>query len=220
MRNLALCCLIVLFAGCSEETVVERLYDTAEVEQRTIEVSVSSAGVVEPLATVEVKSKASGEVLELHVANGDFVESGALMALIDPRTVRNRLAQAEAELKAGESRRSIARTQMERAARLLEQGTFTEADVEQATLDLANAEAQVVTAQVSVENARIAVDDTDIRPEIGIAAQLRHHPGVGEADFLCHPDAREEASERALFTLTVGTGRDHERLVRGDEYRP
>ena len=167
MKKFALCSLLVLLASCTkEETVVQRLYDTAGVERGTIEVSVSSAGVVEPLATVEVKSKASGEVLELHVENGDFVESGTLMALIDPRIVRNRLAQADAELKASESRVAIARTQMERAERLLKQGTFTEADVEQATLDLANAEAQVVAAQVSVENARIAVDDTDIRAPI------------------------------------------------------
>lgn len=166
MKRIALCTLLAVLAGCTEEASEEVLYDTAGVEQRTIEVSVSSAGVVEPLAAVEVKSKASGEVLELHVENGDFVEAGTLMVQIDPRTVRNQLAQAEAELKASESRREIARTQMRRAEQLLRQGTFTEADVEQATLDLANAEAQVVSAQVSVENARIAVDDTDVRAPI------------------------------------------------------
>lgn len=159
-------CLFVMLVSCGEEATMRQLYDTADVERRTIEVHVSSAGVVEPLATVEVKSKASGEVLKLHVENGDYVELGTLLAHIDPRTVRNRLAQAEAELRAAESRRAIAKTQMTRATRLLKLGTFTEADVEQATLDLANAEAQVVTAQVSVENARIAVDDTDVRAPI------------------------------------------------------
>ena len=166
MKKIAGCILLVLVAGCAEKAAEDVLYDTAGVERRTIEVSVGSAGIVEPLATVEVKSKASGEVLELLVENGDFVEAGMLMVQIDPRTVRNQLAQAEAELKASESRREIARTQMRRAERLLRQGTFTEADVEQATLDLANAEAQVVSAQVSVENARIAVDDTDVRAPI------------------------------------------------------
>jgi len=142
------------------------MFDTASVRSATIEVGVSSAGVVEPLATVEVKSKASGEVLELFVETGDFVEEGTLMVRIDPRTVRNRLDQSDAELKAANSRREIAQSQMERAERLLSQGTFTQADLEQAALDIANAEAQVVTARVSVENARIAVDDTDIRAPI------------------------------------------------------
>jgi len=153
-------------AACNADVEVGPMFDTASVRSATIEVGVSSAGVVEPLATVEVKSKASGEVLELFVETGDFVEEGTLMVRIDPRTVRNRLDQSDAELKAANSRREIAQSQMERAERLLSQGTFTQADLEQAALDIANAEAQVVTARVSVENARIAVDDTDIRAPI------------------------------------------------------
>jgi len=142
------------------------VYDTAGVARRTIEVAVSSAGVVEPLATVEVKSKASGEVLDLMVEIGDHVAAGTLMVRIDPRTVRNRLAQSEAELKAALSRLEIAETQKARVELLVKAGTLTRSDLEQSVLDLANAEAQVVTSRVSVENARIAVDDTDIRAPI------------------------------------------------------
>ncbi|MDH4108330.1 MAG: efflux RND transporter periplasmic adaptor subunit [Gammaproteobacteria bacterium] len=165
MRRLLVTTLLCL-AGCAEERSEAPVYGSAAVERRTIEVSVGSAGVVEPLTTVEVKSKASGEVLELFVETGDYVEEGALMVRIDPRTVRNRLAQAEAELKAALSRRTISRTQMERAEALVTQGTFTRADYEQAALELANAEAQVVSAEVAVENARIAVDDTDVRAAV------------------------------------------------------
>jgi len=157
---------ILLLAACAEEEQSGPIYDTAVVERRTIEVAVSSAGIVEPLATVEVKSKASGEVLELLVETGDLVEAGTLMVRIDPRTVRNRLAQAEAELKAALSRQEIAQTQKRRVESLQANGTLTQADLEQATLDVANAEAQVVTSTVSVENARIAVDDTDVRAPI------------------------------------------------------
>jgi HlyD family secretion protein len=157
---------VLTVAACSDEVEIGPMFDNASVRSATIDVGVSSAGIVEPLATVEVKSKASGEVLELFVETGDLVEEGTLMVRIDPRTVRNRLDQSEAELKAANSRREIAQSQMERAERLLSQGTFTQADLEQAALDLANAEAQVVTARVSVENARIAVDDTDIRAPI------------------------------------------------------
>ncbi|NQV86397.1 MAG: efflux RND transporter periplasmic adaptor subunit [Woeseiaceae bacterium] len=158
--------LTVFLAACAEGEMSGPIYDTAGVERRTIEVAVSSAGIVEPLATVEVKSKASGEVLELYVATGDIVEQGSLMVAIDPRTVRNRLAQSDAELKAAMSRREIAETQKARVESLVAAGTLTQSDREQAMLDLANAEAQVVTSRVSVENAKIAVDDTDIRAPI------------------------------------------------------
>jgi len=155
-----------ILVACSPEATEQQIYDTATVETGTIEVSVSSAGVVEALATVEVKSKASGEVLELFVETGDHVEQGTLMVHIDPRTARNRLAQSEAELKAAQSRRQIAASQLARVKSLVEKGTLTQTELETAELDLANAEAQVVTARVSVENARIAVDDTDIRAPI------------------------------------------------------
>ncbi len=156
----------VLLGGCAEKDEGGPVYDTAGVKRRTIEVAVTSAGIVEPIATVEVKSKASGEVLAVFVDTGDTVEEGSLMVRIDPRIVRNRLAQTEAELKAAVSRREIAATQKKRVESLVANGTLTQSDLEQATLDLANAEAQVVTAKVAVENARIAVDDTDIRAPI------------------------------------------------------
>ena len=159
-------CAAGLLVACAEEEVTAPLYETAAVQKGNISVMVGSAGIVEPLATVEVKSKASGEVLELMVETGDYVEAGALLVRIDPRTVRNRLAQAEAELKAAQSRRTISESQMQRAESLVAQGTLTETDYEQAALELANAEAQVVSAEVAVENARIAVDDTDIRAPV------------------------------------------------------
>ena len=152
--------------ACAEQESEAPVYETAGVEQRTLEVAVNSAGIVEPLATVEVKSKASGEVLGVEVETGDKVEEGSLMVSIDPRIVRNRLAQADAALKAAISRREIAITQKERVESLVGNGTLTQSDLEQAVLDLANAEAQVVSAEVEVENARIAVDDTDIRAPI------------------------------------------------------
>ena len=166
MKKYVLPLFLILLAGCAEEEASGPVYDTAGIERRTIEVAVSSAGIVEPLATVEVKSKASGEVLDLLVETGDKVQEGTLMVAIDPRTVRNRLDQSDAELKAALSRREIALTQKSRVESLVKAGTLTQSDLEQAMLDVANSEAQVVTSRVSVENARIAVDDTDIRAPI------------------------------------------------------
>ena len=166
MKSKVLAIAALSFIACAEDQEDLVLYESSDVERRSIEVSVDSSGIVEPLATVEVKSKASGEVLELLIEVGDYVDQGELLVRIDPRTVRNRLAQAEAELKAALSRRTISVSQMKRAESLLKQGTYTESDHEAAALEPANAEAQVVSTTVAVENARIAVDDTDIRAPV------------------------------------------------------
>ena len=57
-----------------------------------------ATGTVEPVRRVEVKSKASGEILRLLIDIGDVVERGRLLAEIDPRDVRNRFNQTEAGL--------------------------------------------------------------------------------------------------------------------------
>jgi len=172
LKRVLLLISLACISACADDPAVGPIYDVARAERRTIEVSVSSSGVVEPLAIVEVKSKASGEVLDVKVEIGDLVEPGTLLVRIDPRIVTNDFAQREAELTAALSRREIATSQMERAKSLLAKGTFTQIDLEQAALDLANAEADVVSGEVSVENARIAVDDTDVRaPILGTVIQ-------------------------------------------------
>ena len=155
-------------AACEQDQAesLAPLYDSAPVEVRDIEVNVEAAGVIEPEITVEVKSKASGEILAMHAETGDVVEEGFLLVEVDKRTPRNRLAETEAGLVAARARRAIAETQMERSRTLFESGTLTEFDYEQSQLEFANSEAQVIGSEVALENARIAMDDTDVRAPI------------------------------------------------------
>ncbi|HEY8519802.1 MAG TPA: efflux RND transporter periplasmic adaptor subunit [Gammaproteobacteria bacterium] len=155
------------------------IYDTVAVETRDIEVTVEAAGVIEPEATVELKSKASGEILAVHAETGDVVEAGTLLVEIEKRTHRNRLAEAEAALVAAQARRKIAETAMRRAERLFENGTLTQTDYEQTQLEFANAESLVVSSQVAVENARISLDETDVRaPITGTIIEKSVEPGM------------------------------------------
>ncbi|MCZ6498502.1 MAG: efflux RND transporter periplasmic adaptor subunit, partial [Gammaproteobacteria bacterium] len=173
---------IVLAVGaCDSEQPdsLAPLYDTVPVETRAIEVTVDAAGVIEPEVTVEVKSKASGEVLAIHAETGDVVEAGFLLVEIDQRTPRNRLAEAEASLVAAKARRTIAITQKERSQTLFSTGTLTETDYEQSQLELANAQAQVIGMEVALENAKIAMDDTQIRaPITGTIIERHVEPGT------------------------------------------
>ena len=97
-------------AGCEREAA-PLTYDSAEVVRRDIVVAVEAAGIIEPILTVEVKSKASGEILNFTGETGDDFEQGELLVEIDKRAPRNQLAQAEAELEAAIARRSIAEAQ-------------------------------------------------------------------------------------------------------------
>ena len=178
-RGFAVFGLMLVMAGCAEEPAPEpQAYDQAPVELRDIRVFVEAAGAVEPLRTVELKSKASGEILAINAENGDRVERSALLVRIDKRIPTNNLAQAEAALKAAESRQSIATLQMERAERLVADNTITDSEFEETALALSEAEAQLVRARVDVENARIALDDTDVLAPIdGTIIERNVEPG-------------------------------------------
>lgn len=142
------------------------VYETAPVGKRDIRVAVEATGQIEPSITVELKSKASGQILTIKGETGQVVEAGTLLVQIDKRTPQNALAQAVAQLEAARARRSIAEAQARRAAALLEERILNEVDFEQAQLELANSKAEVVRSQVAVESARIQLDDTDLRAPI------------------------------------------------------
>jgi HlyD family secretion protein len=159
---LTLLAITTVISGCAQEAE-ERTWNLSTVQQRDIIVSVQAAGIIEPVTTVELKSKASGEILEISADTGDVVEAGQLLVQIDKRTPRNSLAQAEAEREAANARRDIAKLQRDRAATLFKSGTLNQVDHEQSLLEYANSKAEVVRSQVAVENARIALDDTEVR---------------------------------------------------------
>ena len=66
---------LAAIAGCAQDEEV-RTWNIANVSQRDIIVAVQAAGVIEPVTTVELKSKASGEILEISAETGAVVEAG------------------------------------------------------------------------------------------------------------------------------------------------
>jgi HlyD family secretion protein len=122
-----------------------------------------ATGTVEPVREVEVKSKASGEILKLHVDIGDVVERGTLLAEIDPRDVRNRYNQTEADLAVAQAQLEIAEAQLARQQRLLDAGVITQSEFENVTLSFANAQASLVRAQTNFDLSELQLADVRIR---------------------------------------------------------
>ena len=136
---------------------------TVEVRRQTVAVTASADGVVEPIRKVEVKSKASGEILALNAEIGDTVEAGKLLVSIDRRTPQNLVDQAQAELNAALQREKTARTQLERGDKLRENAWINQSELEALELEVANTRAAAVAARVALENARIGLEDTEVR---------------------------------------------------------
>ena len=126
-------------------------------------VTSASTGVLEPVLEVEVTSKASGEILRLHVDVGDEIEPGALLAEVDPRDVRNVADQADADIEVALARMDIAERQMERSEELLANGVISVQEHESRTLEFANAQASLIKARTNSELAQLRLEDVIIR---------------------------------------------------------
>src|SRR5881392_4315365 len=105
MRAAAALLLGVIACGKKQAPVS---YEAVPVERRNVVVSASASGAIEPVLTVDVKSKASGEIITMNVQTGDDVKEDQLLATIDPRIPRNNLAQAEANLQVAQAQLSNA----------------------------------------------------------------------------------------------------------------
>ena len=157
--------LVTLLVSCKKDAPLPT-YQAVPVERRDIVVSAQASGAIQPDTTVEVKSKASGEILQLSAETGQVVKRGAPLVRIDPRNARNALAQAQADLDVAKAKLTNATSQKKRSDELFKSQSITEQEHEQALLDYADARSEVVRSQVAVDNARIQLEDTDVRAPI------------------------------------------------------
>jgi HlyD family secretion protein len=164
-RILAVLPFVLLAAACAEEEAGP-LYQAVAVTTRDISVTAQAAGAILPDTVVEVKSKASGEILNFDVETGQVVQRGQLLARIDRRVASNRHAQAEAQLEVAQARLRNAESQNRRAQELFKAQAITEQELETSALELANANATVISARTEVENTQISLDDTEVRAPI------------------------------------------------------
>jgi HlyD family secretion protein len=118
---------------------------------------------VEAINVVEVKSKASGEIISLPWESGDHVEEGAVLAQLDTRTVLTQLSQAEADLEVARANIELMQKTLERKKDLREKGLISEEEYDRAVLEARQAEAALVAAQAQKENADERLEDTTLR---------------------------------------------------------
>ncbi len=142
------------------------VYQMIAVTPRDIVVAASAAGAIEPVTTVEVKSKASGEIFEVLVETGDAVNAGDLLVRVDPRIPQATLRQARADLELAQAQLETSQSQLRRSEELYKTQSITEQEYETARLAVASGKAQLVRAQRSLEDARISAEDTEVKASI------------------------------------------------------
>ena len=154
---------ILVSTGCDRIPIRKKKQDTEDKTEmaRTGEfrVKIRETGNLEPLISVEVKSNVSGEIEQLLIEEGDYVEKGQELLRLDDEQVSERRKQAQANL--GSSRASLeqARSQTflteKRQSSDIQQlkNTVKSAEASLASVE-ATATQQLSSAQTDIERSR------------------------------------------------------------------
>lgn len=178
---------------------------TVKLERGSLVSKVVETGSLEPITTVEIKSRVSGRVAKLLVDEGDVVEAGQLVAVIDPLETQFRVEQDKARKRSAEAqldrldveisqRKLTTKTQLERAR----------SRVDQMKLEL---DAQPILTRAEIESAETtynnAVRSRDILAKVTHPNQRTSlNSQMLEAKSIC--DNTEAEYDRSVTLLDLG----------------
>ena len=130
--------------------------------------AVTANGKIQPETEVKISPDVSGEIVELHVKEGDFVQKGTLLFKIKPEIYISSRDRAAATLSSTKSRLAQVEAQMiqaelafNRSKKLFEENTISKADFEQAESQYKVAKAEMESAQFSVKSSEASLKEAN-----------------------------------------------------------
>lgn len=149
--------------------------ELAKAKKASITEKVSASGTVQPVIEVKLAPEVSGEIIELHVEDGDSVRLGDVLVKIRPDVWRSQLERSEAALNqqranVESSRASLSRAEAtymraeqdyKRQEKLWNEKVISESDWQLAQQNFKIATNDLKSAQQSLEAAKYVVNSTE-----------------------------------------------------------
>ena len=139
---------------------------TRAVEARPMPVLVTAVGNVQSPSVVAVRPRVEGEIIKVHIVEGQEVKEGDPLFTLDFRAAEAARKQAEASLARDRAQLDRAKRDLERYTILLQSGSATRQKVEQLTSDVGVYEAAIKADLANIENAKLALDFAAIRAPV------------------------------------------------------
>ncbi len=176
---------------------------TAQTVRGDITISVSETGTIEPVDKVDVKSKAAGRLLSIPITEGQFVQKGQLIAIVDRSLIDPQLAQDQAQLRSAQAR--LSQTQAEYALQIQQ----TASAIAEAKANLATAKTHLAVVAAAARPQELAQGKEAVdRAQISVADALRTQKRraallargfISQADY----DSSQVAVDTAQSTLAT-----------------
>ena len=183
-------------------------FKTVETLKGELIVKISAKGVVEPNFQVEVKSKASGEVLKFTFEEGDTIKKGQALLHLDKSDETRNVAKAEADVMSGHASLKKAKTA------LLLQKTRFKTDLQSARSEVGEAEANLKEAEDKRNRQADLFQQKFASKEVLDTAETNF---TVNREILVQARARLQAAKEAVYDIAM---KEHEiELARAEVQR-
>ncbi len=183
-----------------------------QAEKRDIVEIVTANGRIRPVTEVKMAPDVSGEIIELHVEEGDYVLRGQLLARINPdiyeaaldrmeaalNTSKANLANARARVLQAEAQFINARANYQRNKRLFEEHAISESEYD-------SVRAQYLVAEADVEASKQSVIGSEFQVKSAEAGLTEARDNLSKTNLFAPMDGTVSRLDAEIGERVVGT---------------
>ena len=180
---------LVACGGGGQPQFGDNEFPVDEVKLSATETQTTYPATINGVQDVEIRPKMSGFLTQICVSEGQTVQAGQLLFVIDNETYQAQVRQAQATVNTAQSQVNTAKLTYDNSKQLRESGVIGEYELQTAENSLKSAQAQLAQAQAALASAREQLSFCYVKsPARGVVGTLPFKKGalVSASNVLTH----------------------------------
>ena len=183
------CALVSCCGGGGMPNFGDNEFPVEEVKTSAAEMQTTYPAIINGIQDVEIRPKTSGFLTKINVTEGQTVQAGQVLFVIDNETYQAQVRQAQAAVNTAQSQVSTAKLTFENSQQLFDSHVIGEYELQTAENTYKSAQAGLAQAQAALASARESLSFCFVKsPAKGVVGTLPFKKGalVSASNVLTH----------------------------------